>query len=44
MKKPVTVGPVIYIHTQGNLINNRKINVYTIFMYFLPRKNAYKNI
>ena len=39
MKKPVT-----YAHTQGNLINSRKINVYTIFMYFLRRKNAYKNI
>ena len=40
MKRYVTVGAVAH----GNLINNKKINVYTIFMYFLRRKNAYKNI
>ena len=31
-------------HTHGNLINNKKINAYTIFMCFLRRKNVHKNI
>ena len=42
MKKPVTVEAVTHTHTHGNLINNKKINIYTIFMFFLRRKNAYK--
>ena len=33
----VTVGAVT--HTQANLINNKKINIYAIFMYFSYRKN-----
>ena len=45
MKLYVTVGTVhTHTHTQGNLVNNKKINIYTIFMYFLRRKNAHKNI
>lgn len=46
MKRHVTVGAVTHTHTHthGNLINNKKINVYTIFMCSLRRKNAYKNI
>ena len=27
-----------HTHTQGNLINNKKINIYTIFMYFCVKK------
>ena len=43
MTKHVTVGAVT--HTQGNLTNNKKINIYTIFMYFLYEKNSLtKNI
>ena len=34
-----------HTHTQGNLTNNKKINIYTIFMYFLYEKNSLtKNI
>lgn len=40
MKGHVTVEAV----AQDNLIKNKKINVYTIFMYFLRKKIAYKNI
>ncbi len=42
MKRHVTVGAVT--HKKGNLINNKKINVYTIFMCSLRKKIAYKNI
>ena len=39
----VTVGAVTHTHThthtQDNLINNKKINIYAIFMYFLCKKN-----
>ena len=40
MTKHVTVGAVTHTHThtQGNLTNNKKINIYTIFMYFLCHK------
>ena len=42
----VTIEAVTHTHThtQGNLINNKKINIYTIFMCFLRKKIAYKNI
>ena len=33
-----------HTHTHGNLINNKKINIYTIFMCFLRKRIAYKNI
>ena len=33
-----------HTHTQGNLKNNKKINIYTIFMCFLRKRIAYKNI
>ena len=43
MTNRVTVGAVTHTHTHththGNLINNKKINIYTIFMYFLHEKN-----
>ena len=41
MTNHVTVGAVTHTHThtQGNLINDKKINIYTIFMYFLHEKN-----
>ena len=42
MIRPVTIGAVT--HTHGNLINNKKINIYTIFMCFLRKRIAYKNI
>ena len=42
MTNHVTVGTVT--HTQANLINNKKINIYTIFMCFLRKKTAHKNI
>ena len=37
----VTVGAVTHTHThtQANLINSGKINIYTMFMYFLYGKN-----
>ena len=46
MTNHVTIGAVTHTHTHthGNLINNKKINIYTIFMYFLRKKIAYKNI
>ena len=45
MTKHVTVGAVTHTHTQGNLTNNKKINIYTIFMCFLYEKNSLtKNI
>ena len=37
MTNHVTVGAVT--HTHGNLINDKKINIYTIFMCFLHEKN-----
>ena len=37
MTKHVTVGAVI--HTQANLINNKRINICAIFMYFTYGKN-----
>ena len=37
MTKHVTVGTVT--HTQANLINNKKINICAIFMYFMYGKN-----
>lgn len=37
MTNHVTVGAVT--HKQANLINRRKINIYTMFMYFLYGKN-----
>ena len=37
MTKHVTVGAVT--HTKGNLINNKKINICAIFMYFTYGKN-----
>ena len=42
----VTIEAVTHthIHTQGNLKNNKKINIYTIFMCFLRKKIAYKII
>lgn len=40
MKRHVTVGTVTRTHTRGNLINNKKINVYTIFMCSLRKKNC----
>ena len=41
--KAVTIGAVR--HTHGNLINNKKINIYTIFMHSLYGKNLFaKNI
>ncbi len=41
MTNHVTVGAVTHTHThtQANLINRRKINIYTMFMYFLYGKN-----
>ena len=42
MANHVTVGTVT--HKQANLINNKKINIYTIFMCFLRKKTAHKNI
>ena len=38
---PVTVGTVTHTHThtQGNLIKDKKINIYTIFMCFFVQKN-----
>ncbi len=36
MTKHVTVGTV---NTQANLINNKKINICAIFMYFMYGKN-----
>ena len=38
MTKHVTVGTV---NTQANLINNKKINICAIFMYFLYGKNIW---
>ena len=40
MTNHVTIGAVTHTHThtQGNLINNKKINIYTIFMYFCVKK------
>lgn len=35
----VTVGAVTCTHTQANLINNKKINICAIFMYFSYEKN-----
>lgn len=45
MKSYVTVGAVTHTHTHthGNLINNEKINIYAIFMYF-SRKKMHINI
>ena len=44
MKRHVTVGAVTHTHTHththGNLINNKKINVYTILMCSLRRKKC----
>ncbi len=40
----LTIGAVTHTHTHGNLINNKKINIYTIFMCFLRKKTAHKNI
>ena len=40
MKRHGTVGTVTRTHTRGNLINNKKINVYTIFMCSLRKKNC----
>ena len=37
MINDVTVGAVT--HTQSSLINNKKINICAIFMYFSYRKN-----
>ena len=41
MKNHVTIGAVTHTHThtQANLINNKKINICAIFMYFLCDKN-----
>ena len=41
MTNHVTVGTVTHTHThtQANLINSGKINIYTMFMYFLYGKN-----
>ena len=41
MTNHVTVEAVTHTHThtQANLINNKKINIYAIFMYFSYRKN-----
>ena len=39
MTKHVTVGAVTHTHTQDNLINNKKINICAIFMYFTYGKN-----
>ena len=48
MANHVTVGTVTHTHThthtQANLINNKKINIYTIFMCFLRKKTAHRNI
>ena len=48
MIRHVTIGAVTHTHTHththGNLINNKKINIYTIFMCFLRKKTAHKNI
>ncbi len=44
MIRPVTIGAVTHTYTHGNLINNKKINIYTIFMCFLRKRIAYKNI
>ena len=33
-----SLGAVTHIYTHGNLINNKKINIYAIFMYFLCGK------
>ena len=45
MMKAATIGAVTHTHTHGNLINNKKINIYTIFMYSLHGKNLFaKNI
>ncbi len=41
MANHVTIGGC---NTHGNLINNKKINIYTIFMCFLRKRIAYKNI
>ena len=41
MIRPATIGGC---NTHGNLINNKKINIYTIFMCFLRKRIAYKNI
>ena len=42
MIRPVTIEAVTHTHThthtRGNLMNNKKINIYTIFMYFLRIK------
>ena len=40
----LTIGAVTHTHTHGNLINNKKINIYTIFMCFLRKQTAHKNI
>ncbi len=44
MTNHVTVGAVTHTHTHththGNLIKNKKINIYAIFMCFLHRKNC----
>ena len=37
MKNHVIVGDVT--HTQDNLINKKRINIYAIFMYFTYGKN-----
>ena len=35
----VTIGAVTHAHTQDNLMNNKKINICAIFMYFSHGKN-----
>lgn len=35
----VTVGAVTHTHTHNNLLNNKKINICAIFMYFSCGKN-----
>ena len=42
MTNHVAIGAVT--HTRGNLINNKKINIYTIFMCFLRKKIRIKHI
>ena len=46
MTNHVTVGAVTHTHTHthGNLIKNKKINIYAIFMCFCIEKNVKQNI
>ena len=44
MKKPVTVEAVTHTHTHTDNFINKKINVYTIFMFFCVEKMRIKNI